>query len=148
MRKSRQMLQEIGREPTPEEIAEKLGMPVETVRKVLKIAKEPLSLEIPDRRRGGLAPRRFHRRQERHPADRCGDPIEPARNNHPRARIAHTAGERILRMRFGIGMNADHTLEEVGQQYSADARAHPPNRGQGAKEAEAPGPGKESQELP
>ena len=75
VRTARQMLNEIGREPTPEELAEKLGMPLEKVRKVLKIAKEPLSLETPDRRRGGLAPRRFHRGQERDPADRRRDPV-------------------------------------------------------------------------
>ena len=75
VRTSRQLLNEIGREPTPEELAEKLGMPLEKVRKVLKIAKEPLSLETPDRRRGGFAPRRFHRGQERDPADRRRHPI-------------------------------------------------------------------------
>ena len=69
VRTSRQMLNEIGREPTPEELAEKLGMPLEKVRKVLKIAKEPLSLETPGRRRGRLPSRRFHRGQERDPAD-------------------------------------------------------------------------------
>jgi DNA-directed RNA polymerase sigma subunit (sigma70/sigma32) len=72
------MLHEIGREPTPEELAEKLQMPLEKVRKVLKIAKEPISLETADRRRGRFASRRFHRGQERHPADRRGDPGEPA----------------------------------------------------------------------
>ncbi len=89
VRTSRQMLNEIGREPTPEELAEKLGMPLEKVRKVLKIAKEPLSLGNADRRRGGLPPRRLHRGQERHPADRCGDPVEPARDHDARARLSH-----------------------------------------------------------
>ena len=86
VRTSRQMLHEIGREATPEELAEKLGMPLEKVRKVLKIAKEQISGD-PDRRRGGFPSRRLHRGQERHPADRCGDPVKPARNDHPRARI-------------------------------------------------------------
>ena len=85
VRTSRQMLNEIGREPTPEELAEKLGMPLEKVRKVLKIAKEPISLETPDRRRGGFASRRFHRGQERGAADRCGDPVQPARDHDPGA---------------------------------------------------------------
>ena len=88
VRTSRQMLNEIGREPTPEELAEKLGMPLEKVRKVLKIAKEPLSLETPGRRRGRFTPRRFHRGQERDPADRRRDPVQPARNHHARAGLA------------------------------------------------------------
>ena len=88
VRMSRRMLNEIGREPTPEEIAEKLGMPLEKVRKVLKIAKEPLSLETPigdeeDSHLGDL-----HRGQERDPADRRRDPVEPARDHDPRAGVA------------------------------------------------------------
>ena len=75
VRTSRQMLHEIGREPTPEELAEKLAMPLEKVRKVLKIAKEPISPRDADRRRGGQPPRRLHRGQERDPADRRGDPV-------------------------------------------------------------------------
>ena len=86
VRTSRQMLHEIGREPTPEELAEKLAMPLEKVRKVLKIAKEPISPRDADRRRGGFASRRLHRGQERDPADRRGDPVEPARDDDARAR--------------------------------------------------------------
>ena len=67
-----------------------------------------------DRRRSGLPPRRFHRRQERDPADRRGDSVEPARDHDAGARFAHAARGDVLRMRFGIGMNSDHTLEEVG----------------------------------
>ena len=81
VRTSRQMLHEIGREPTPEELAEKLAMPLEKVRKVLKIAKEPISLETPIGDEEDSPPRRLHRGQERGPADRRGDPVEPARNH-------------------------------------------------------------------
>ncbi len=119
VRTSRQMLHEIGREPTPEELSEKLAMPLEKVRKVLKIAKEPISPRDADRRRGGFLSRRFHRGQERGAADRRGDPVEscarPRRACSPRLTPRE---ERVLRMRFGIGMNTDHTLEEVGQQFS------------------------------
>ena len=87
VRTSHQMLKEIGREPTPEELAEKLHMPLEKVRKTLKIAKEPLSLETPIGDEGELPPRRLNRRQERYPADRRRDPIEPARDHDARARI-------------------------------------------------------------
>ena len=85
VRTSRQMLHEIGREPTPEELAEKLAMPIEKVRKVLKIAKEPISLETPigDEEQSS---RRFHRGQERDPAVGCGDAFEPAGDDDPRAR--------------------------------------------------------------
>src|SRR6202000_318744 len=89
VRTSRQMLNEIGREPTPEELAEKLGMPLEKVRKVLKIAKEPLSLETPAGDREDFLPRGFHRGKKRDPADRCGDPVQPARNHHACAGLAH-----------------------------------------------------------
>jgi RNA polymerase primary sigma factor len=80
VRTSRQMFNEIGREPTPEELAEKLHMPVEKVRKTLKIAKESLSRN-PDRRRRGFPPRRLNRGQKRHPADRRRDPVKPARDH-------------------------------------------------------------------
>ena len=91
VRTSRQILNEIGREPTPEELAAKLSMPLEKVRKVMKIAKEPISLETPDRRRGGQPPRRLHRGQERRPADRRGDPVQPARDDDARAGEPHPA---------------------------------------------------------
>ena len=87
VRTSHQMFNEIGREPTPEELAEKLHMPLEKVRKTLKIAKEPLSLETPIGDEGELPPRRLNRGQERYPADRRRDPIEPARDHDARARI-------------------------------------------------------------
>ena len=136
VRTSRQMLNEIGREPTPEELAEKLGMPLEKVRKVLKIAKEPLSLETPDRRRRGFASRRFHRGQERDPADRCRDPVEPARNDDPRARFAHAA--RGARAAHALRHRHEHR-PHAGRSRPAvlgDPRAHPPDRGQGAAEIE------------
>jgi RNA polymerase primary sigma factor len=85
VRTSRQMLHEIGREPTPEELAEKLLMPLEKVRKVLKIAKEPISLETPIGDEEDSPPRRFHRGQERGAADRRRDPGQSARDHDPRA---------------------------------------------------------------
>ena len=137
VRTSRQMLNEIGREPTPEELAEKLGMPLEKVRKVLKIAKEPLSLETPDRRRGRFAPRRFHRGQERDPADRRRDPVQPARDHHARAGLAHAA--RRARAAHALRHRHEHR-PHAGRSRPAvlgDARAHPPDRGEGAAQAEA-----------
>ncbi len=118
VRTSRQMLHEIGREPTPEELAERLGMPLEKVRKVLKIAKEPISLETP-----------IGDEEDSHLGDFIEDknavqPLDAAiqanlRETTTRVLASLTAREeRVLRMRFGIGMNTDHTLEEVGQQFS------------------------------
>ena len=118
VRTSRQMLNEIGREPTPEELAEKLGMPLEKVRKVLKIAKEPLSLETP-----------IGDEEDSHLGDFIEDknavlPLDAAIQANLRETTTRVLAsltpreERVLRMRFGIGMNTDHTLEEVGQQFS------------------------------
>jgi RNA polymerase primary sigma factor len=118
VRTSRQMLHEIGREPQPEELAEKLGMPLEKVRKVLKIAKEPISLETP-----------IGDEEDSHLGDFIEDknavlPIEAAIQSNLReatTRVLQSLTpreERVLRMRFGIGMNTDHTLEEVGQQFN------------------------------
>jgi RNA polymerase primary sigma factor len=118
VRTSRQMLNEIGREPTPEELSEKLGMPLEKVRKVLKIAKEPLSLETP-----------IGDEEDSHLGDFIEDknailPIDAAIQSNLRETTTRVLAsltpreERVLRMRFGIGMNTDHTLEEVGQQFS------------------------------
>ena len=118
VRTSRQMLHEIGREPTPEELSVKLSMPLEKVRKVLKIAKEPISLETP-----------IGDEEDSHLGDFIEDknavqPLEAAihanlRETTTRVLASLTAREeRVLRMRFGIGMNTDHTLEEVGQQFS------------------------------
>src|SRR3982075_523482 len=117
VRTSRQLLNEIGREPTPEELAEKLGMPLEKVRKVLKIAKEPISLETP-----------IGDEEDSHLGDFIEDknailPLDAAiqanlRETTTRVLASLTAREeRVLRMRFGIGMNTDHTLEEVGQDF-------------------------------
>ena len=118
VRTSRQMLGEIGREPTPEELAQKLHMPLEKVRKTLKIAKEPLSLETPIGEEGD---------------SQLGDliedtnailPIDAAIQSNLRETTTHMLAsltpreERIIRMRFGLGMNSDHTLEEVGQQFA------------------------------
>ncbi len=118
VRTSRQMLHEIGREPTPEELAEKLAMPLEKVRKVLKIAKEPISLETP-----------IGDEEDSPLGDFIEDknailPIDAAIQSNLRETTTRVLAsltpreERVLRMRFGIGMNTDHTLEEVGQQFS------------------------------
>src|SRR5437773_2631650 len=118
IRTSRQLVQELGREPTPEELAEKLAMPLEKVRKVLKIAKEPISLETP-----------IGDEEDSHLGDFIEDKnavltLDAAiqanlRETTTRVLASLTAREeRVLRMRFGIGMNTDHTLEEVGQQFS------------------------------
>jgi RNA polymerase primary sigma factor len=118
VRTSRQMLHEIGREPQPEELAEKLGMPLEKVRKVLKIAKEPISLETP-----------IGDEEDSHLGDFIEDknaiiPLDAAIQSNLREATTKVLSsltpreERVLRMRFGIGMNTDHTLEEVGQQFN------------------------------
>jgi RNA polymerase primary sigma factor len=118
VRTSRQMLHEIGREPTPEELAEKLGLPLEKVRKVMKIAKEPISLETP-----------IGDEEDSHLGDFIPDtntmlPVDAAIQSNLRETTTRVLAsltpreERVLRMRFGIGMNTDHTLEEVGQQFS------------------------------
>jgi len=118
VRTSRQMLHEIGREPTPEELAEKLAMPLEKVRKVMKIAREPISLETP-----------IGDEEDSHLGDFIEDknavlPIDAAIQSNLRETTTRVLAsltpreERVLRMRFGIGMNTDHTLEEVGQQFS------------------------------
>ncbi|MGA0314568.1 MAG: RNA polymerase sigma factor RpoD [Alphaproteobacteria bacterium] len=118
VRTSRQILHEIGREPTPEELAKRLGMPLEKVRKVLKIAKEPISLETP-----------IGDEEDSHLGDFIEDknaiqPLDAAIQGNLRETTTRVLAsltpreERVLRMRFGIGMNTDHTLEEVGQQFS------------------------------
>jgi RNA polymerase primary sigma factor len=118
VRTGRQMMHEIGREPTPEELAEKLSMPLEKVRKVMKIAKEPISLETP-----------VGDEEDSHLGDFIEDknailPIDAAIQANLRETTTRVLAsltpreERVLRMRFGIGMNTDHTLEEVGQQFS------------------------------
>jgi RNA polymerase primary sigma factor len=118
MRTWRQLFNEIGREPTPEELAEKTGLPLEKVRTVLKIAKEPLSLETP-----------VGDEEDSHLGDFIEDknailPLDAVIQSNLRETTTRTLAsltareERIIRMRFGIGMNTDHTLEEVGQQFS------------------------------
>lgn len=118
VRTSRQMMNEMGREPTPEEISEKLMMPLDKVRKVMKIAKEPISLETP-----------IGDEEDSHLGDFIKDenavlPIDSAINANLKETTTRILAsltpreERVLRMRFGIGMNTDHTLEEVGQQFA------------------------------
>ena len=112
------MFNEIGREPTPEELGKKLGMPIEKVRKVLQIVKEPLSLETP-----------IGDEEDSHLGDLIEDknaipPIDAMIQSNLRETTTHVLAsltpreERIVRMRFGLGMNGDHTLEEIGQQFS------------------------------
>jgi len=118
VRTSRQFLHETGREPTPEELAERLSMPLEKVRKVMKIAKEPISLETP-----------IGDEEDSHLGDFIEDknaviPVDAAIQANLKETVTRVLAsltpreERVLRMRFGIGMNTDHTLEEVGQQFS------------------------------
>jgi len=118
VRTSRQYLHETGREPTPEELAERLSMPLEKVRKVMKIAKEPISLETP-----------IGDEEDSHLGDFIEDknaviPVDAAIHSNLKETVTRVLSsltpreERVLRMRFGIGMNTDHTLEEVGQQFS------------------------------
>jgi RNA polymerase primary sigma factor len=118
VRTSRQFLHECGREPTPEELAERLSMPLEKVRKVMKIAKEPISLETP-----------IGDEEDSHLGDFIEDknaviPVDAAIQQNLKETVTRVLAsltpreERVLRMRFGIGMNTDHTLEEVGQQFS------------------------------
>ena len=147
VRTSRQMLHEIGREPTPEELAEKLGMPLEKVRKVLKIAKEPISLETPIGDEEDFASRRLHRGQERGAADRRRDPVEPARDHDAGAGVADAA--RGTRAAHALRHRHEHR-PHAGRGRPAvlgDARAHPPDRGEGAAEAEAPEQEQEAAEL-
>ena len=119
VRTSRQMLHEIGREPTPEELAEKLAMPLEKVRKVLEDRQGADLARDADRRRGGFTPRRLHRGPQRGAARSRRRSQSNLRETTTRVLASLTPREeRVLRMRFGIGMNTDHTLEEVGQQFS------------------------------
>jgi len=115
---SRQMLHEIGREPTPEELAEKLAMPLERVRKVLGIAKEPLSLDLP------IGEEEDSRLSDLVEDENAVTPLDSAIQANLREATTQVLAcltpreERILRMRFGIGMDGNHTLEEVGKQFS------------------------------
>ena len=148
VRTSRQMMHEIGREPTPEELAEKLSMPLEKVRKVMKIAKEPISLETP-----------VGDEEDSHLGDFIEDknailPIDAAIQANLRETTTRVLAsltpreERVLRMRFGIGMNTDHTLEEVGQQFSVTRERIRQIEAKALQEAEAPEPEPEAPELP
>jgi RNA polymerase primary sigma factor len=118
MRTRRQMSSEIGREPTPEELGKKLGLPIEKVRKILQIVKEPLSLETP-----------IGEEEDSHLGNLIEDknailPIDAMIQSNLRETTTRVLAsltpreERIVRMRFGLGMNSDHTLEEVGQEFS------------------------------
>ena len=148
VRASRQMLHEYGREPTPEELAHKLNMPLDKVRKVLKIAKEPISLETP-----------IGDEEDSHLGDFIEDknavqPLEAATLANLReatTRVLATLTpreERVLRMRFGIGMNTDHTLEEVGQQFSVTRERIRQIEAKALQEAQAPEPVAQAAQLP
>ena len=148
VRTSRQMLHEIGREPTPEELAEKLAMPLEKVRKVLKIAKEPISLETP-----------IGDEEDCYLGDFIEDknavlPIDAAIQSNLRETTTRVLAsltpreERVLRMRFGIGMNTDHTLEEVGQQFSVTRERIRQIEAKASAQAEAPEPQPQAPQLP
>jgi RNA polymerase primary sigma factor len=148
VRTSRPMLHEIGREPTPGELAEKLGMPLEKVRKALKIAKEPISLETP-----------MGEEEDSRLGDFIEDknailPIDAAIQSNLRETTTRVLAsltpreERVLRMRFGIGMNTDHTLEGGRPAVLGDPRAHPPDRGQVAAQAQASKPVEDSENFP
>ena len=147
VRTSRQMLHEIGREPTPEELAEKLAMPLEKVRKVLKIAKEPISLETP-----------IGDEEDSHLGDFIEDrnavlPIDAAIQSNLRETTTRVLAsltpreERVLRMRFGIGMNTDHTLEEVGQQFSVTRERIRQIEAKALRKLKHPSPEPEAPEL-
>ena len=148
VRTSRQMLHEIGREPTPEELAEKLAMPLEKVRKVLKIAKEPISLETP-----------VGDEEDSHLGDFIEDknavlPIDAAIQGNLRETTTRVLAsltpreERVLRMRFGIGMNTDHTLEEVGQQFSVTRERIRQIEAKALRKLKHPSPVAQAPELP
>ena len=147
VRTSRQILHEIGREPTPEELAERLSMPLEKVRKVMKIAKEPISLETP-----------IGDEEDSHLGDFIEDknaviPVDAAIQSNLKETVTRVLAsltpreERVLRMRFGIGMNTDHTLEEVGQQFSVTRERIRQIEAKALAEAEASEPVAEDAEL-
>ena len=117
IRTSRQLVQELGREASSEEIARRMDIPVAKVRKVLKIAQEPISLETPDRRRGRFAPRRLHRRPHGRLAQRRCHLGQPEGVHAQVLRTLTPREERVIKMRFGLEDGSEHTLEEVGQSF-------------------------------
>ena len=147
VRTSRQMLHEIGREPTPEELSEKLAMPLEKVRKVLKIAKEPISLETPigDEEDSHLGD--FIEDRNARAADRCRHPVQPARDHHARAGLPHPA--RGARAADALRHRHEHRPHAGGSRPAVlgHPRAHPPDRGQGAAQAQAPEPQPQAAQL-
>ena len=148
VRTSRQMLHEIGREPTPEELAEKLSMPLEKVRKVLKIAKEPISLETPigDEEDSHLGD--FIEDKNAVPAARCGDPGKPARDDDAGPRqpdgARGTGSTDALRHRHEHRPHSGRSRPAV----LGHPRAHPPDRGQGAPQAQASQPLAQAAQFP
>ncbi len=148
IRTSRALVQELGREPTPEEIAKRMDIPVAKVRKVLKIAQEPISLETP-----------IGEEEDSHLGDFIEDrtavsPAEAVINLNLKEqtdallKTLTPREERVIKMRFGIGDGSEHTLEEVGQSFAGHPRAHPPDRGEGAAQAAPPQPQPQAQGLP
>lgn len=135
IRTSRQLLQELGREPTPEEIAEKMEMPVERVREIMKISQDPVSLETP-----------IGEEEDSHLGDFIQDdhvqvPVDAATYtllHEQLMEVLDTLTEReqkVLRLRFGLDDGRPRTLEEVGRQFNVTRRADPPDRGESAAEA-------------
>jgi RNA polymerase primary sigma factor len=118
IRTTRKMINEIGREPTPEELAEKLGMPLDRVRKALRLTREPLSIETPVGQEEDVCLGELIEDKE------TIQPIDAAIQSELRETTTRVLAsltpreERIMHMRFGIGVNKDHTLQEVGQQFS------------------------------
>ncbi len=148
IRTSRQLVQELGREPTPEEIAVKMEVPVDKVRKVLKIAQEPISLETP-----------IGEEEDSHLGDfiedkQVGSPVESMIGLSLREQTNKVLNsltpreEKVLRLRFGLSDGCEHTLEEVGPGLRGHPRAHPPDRGQGAAQAAPSLALQEAPELP
>ena len=118
MRTSRELVQELGREPTSEEIAERMDIPVSKVRKVLKIAQEPISLETPIGEEERFASWRLHRGPAGGLAVRRGHQPEPQGTDRSVLKTLTPREEKVIKMRFGVGDGSEHTLEEVGQSFA------------------------------
>ncbi len=148
VRTSRQMLNEIGREPTPEELAEKLGMPLGEGAQGPQDRERAAVAGNARRRRGRFPSRRFHRGQERDPADRRGDPVQPARNHHPRAGLADAS--RRTRAAHALRHRHEHRPHPGRSRPAVQRhpRTHPPDRSESAAQAEASVPVTEAAELP
>jgi RNA polymerase primary sigma factor len=148
IRTSRALVQELGREPTSEEIAQRMDIPVSKVRKVLKIAQEPISLETP-----------IGEEEDSHLGDFIPDtnvvsPSDAVINLNLKEQTDSVLKtltpreERVIKMRFGVGEGSEHTLEEVGQSFAVTARAHPADRGEGAAQVAPSEPVAQAEAVP